>query len=450
MKTIESFGKPIEGTYIDPLGNLHFPERFFFGTGTSPYQVEGNVDGTRFNNWDAEFMRHPEKWPYSPAKLGAEVGANWWTEGVAENDFALLSGIGLRTIRLGLEWARIQPEENVFSKQALDRYRRMIDSLHSLKVTPLLTLNHCTIPAWIEGGWENPKIAEYFKLYTGVAADRFGDVKTWFPINEGALLAQLGYLLGSFPPFKKGNLLSYKKVIEASVASNAAIYQTLKDNIDCAKVGSTHSIIGFVPHNPDSPIDRFLARFCDRMVNRVNLGKVTEYLDPMMEYADFFGFNGYTGYSVRFNPHALGFEWMKDIPFPKKAYGVEFAVPENAFQGDNGWTSVPEILGETVRKYYKDYKKPIIISENGITDEADTRRKRFITDHLKVFHGLLMEGIPIEGYIHWASVRTLEFMEGEKYDFGLVGIDRETGERRIKESAKYYSEIASAHILPKL
>jgi hypothetical protein len=64
----------------------------------------------------------------------------------------LLADAGLTAYRFSVEWARIQPEPDLFSRAAIDHYRRMVDSAHQLGLEPSLTLHHITHPAWFSRG----------------------------------------------------------------------------------------------------------------------------------------------------------------------------------------------------------------------------------------------------------------------------------------------------------
>lgn len=71
-----------------------------------------------------------------------------------EEDFLLAQDLGLTAYRFSLEWSRIQPSPGQFDTLALDHYRKMILSLKSKGIEPIVTLNHFTIPLWLarQGG----------------------------------------------------------------------------------------------------------------------------------------------------------------------------------------------------------------------------------------------------------------------------------------------------------
>jgi beta-glucosidase len=76
---------------------------------------------------------------------------------------------------------------------------------------------------------------------------------------------------------------------------------------------------------------------------------------------------------------------------------------------------------------------------------------RFLHSHLSVLRDLLAEGIDLRGYLHWTSFDNIEWSEGYHPTFGLVGIDRENGLRRIvRPSAVRFGEVARSGSLAPL
>jgi beta-glucosidase len=70
--------------------------------------------------------------------------------------------------RFSLEWSRIEPAEGEFSLAARDHYPRMVDACLAADITPNVTLNHFTIPRWldVQGGWRSPVAVDRFARCT--------------------------------------------------------------------------------------------------------------------------------------------------------------------------------------------------------------------------------------------------------------------------------------------
>jgi len=128
-----------------------------------------------------------------------------------EEDFDRAEMMGLSSYRLGIEWARLQPEgvNGELSEGALGRYVDMIQALRARGLEPLVTLSHFTTPRWLgRDPWLSDETPEIFSRYAcrmlellnqklmdrGVAPPR------WFiTLNEPNMLAACTYNVGAFP-----------------------------------------------------------------------------------------------------------------------------------------------------------------------------------------------------------------------------------------------------------
>jgi len=84
---------------------------------------------------------------------------------------------------------------------------------------------------------------------------------------------------------------------------------------------------------------------------------------------------------------------------------------------------------------------PIYITENGIADAKDQLRGDFIESHLKQVFRAINKGFPVKGYFYWSLIDNFEWEEGYSKKFGLIEVDRATGARRLRQSAKVYEKI---------
>jgi beta-glucosidase/6-phospho-beta-glucosidase/beta-galactosidase len=85
--------------------------------------------------------------------------------------------------------------------------------------------------------------------------------------------------------------------------------------------------------------------------------------------------------------------------------------------------------------------KPIYIMENGIADRADTRRARYIEEHLLVLNKAIDDGMDIRGYQYWSLMDNFEWAKGFDMKFGLYKVDFDTQKRTLREGSRKYLEI---------
>ncbi len=85
---------------------------------------------------------------------------------------------------------------------------------------------------------------------------------------------------------------------------------------------------------------------------------------------------------------------------------------------------------------------PVIVTENGIGTEDDTRRIEYTRRALAGVLRCIKDGLDVRGYIHWSMLDNYEWLEGYRPKFGLVEVDRTTQMRTPKPSALWLGEVA--------
>ena len=85
-------------------------------------------------------------------------------------DLALFSELGVRSVRYGIPWHRINPQRGKWDFSWADR---PLERLLDLGIQPVVDLVHYGLPGWIEGAYLHPDFAEYMAEYAGRIAERF-------------------------------------------------------------------------------------------------------------------------------------------------------------------------------------------------------------------------------------------------------------------------------------
>src|SRR5258708_24031950 len=111
--------------------------------------------------------------------------------------------------------------------------------------------------------------------------------------------------------------------------------------------------------------------------------------------------------------------------------GVELTQMEYEF-----W---PEALEATIRYASAMTGLPVIVTENGIATDDDTRRIAYIERALHGVAACLRDGIDVRGYIYWSALDNFEWLLGYRPTFGLIAVNRHTQER----SEEHTSELQS-------
>lgn len=402
-------------------------EGFLLGAASAATQIEG---GECDHNWNDWYRKGMIKDGSDPAR--ADDHYNRWRE-----DADIMGEMGLQVYRMGIEWARLCPEEGKVNEEAVAHYREEISYLRDKGIPVLLTIHHFTNPMWFEekGGFSKIDNMPYFLNLVELVVRSFGDlVSEYITINEPNVYAVNSYFFGEWPPAEK----SFWHTI--GIMSNMAtchirayeLIHTIRREMGYTdtQVSFAHHMRVFEPKNPKNLWHRVCTRLMQRffqgaVTNAICLGKFQWPLNKPMplksgEYCDFLAINYYTRTAVS------GF-----------ADGVMEGVPRN----DLGWDIYPQGIIDCAKELYDILPRTIYITENGTCDNGDVFRCRYLYEHLQK---IMESSLPIQRYYHWCFCDNFEWAEGESARFGLVHVDYESQQRTVKNSGKFYSDVIKA------
>jgi beta-glucosidase len=432
-----------------------FPDGFLWGAATSAYQIEGSplADGAEPSNW--------HRFAHTPGCVEngdtGDIACDHYRR--FRQDVELLAGLGLNAYRFSISWSRVLPRgHGKVNARGLAFYDRLVDLLLAKGIQPFATIFHWDLPAALEdrGGWLNPDVADRFAEYARVLFRALDDrVRFWATLNEPWVVTDGGYLHGTLAP-------GHRNLYEAPIAS----HNLLRAHAAAVRAyraegrNSVGLVVNLEPKFPASRSsrDRSASARADAYMNR-------QYLDPVFhgtrpkELAgifgeawpspepdlsgvatpiDFLGINYYTRGMVRDDPLAL----------PPRATRIR---QRGHVHTNTGWEVYPAGLTEAllwVRRRYGEI--PLYVTENGAAfpDAAakedlapDTRRVRYLRDHIRAAHRAIEAGVDLRGYFVWSLLDNFEWSHGYSKRFGIVHVDYRTLTRTPKASAYFYAEV---------
>lgn len=405
---------------------ITFPPGFFWGAATSAHQVEG---GNYYNdNW---VMEHTCGSPW--VESSGDACDHYW---LYPGDLRTMSELGFSLYRFSLEWSRIEPEKGEFSTAALDHYRRMLAACWENSLTPMVTFHHVTTPIWASasGGWNVRETADRFANYCARAMAHLGDLIPWAcTLNEvnGPTLAlhtndQALRSVRNMSWFKEAarkagarrvadftpwDYAHTRRGRETIMTAHRLGFQAIKAAQPNCKVGLTMAVPD-IQAGPGG--EKVVAQIRDKILNA---------FIPLTQDNDFIGVQTYT-------------RQLFD------AQGAKLP-PEGVELTQMGWEFYPEALEEGVRYVSQATGGlPVFITENGIASTDDKRRIAYLERALRGVAACLRDGIAIKGYIYWSLLDNFEWRQGFVPCFGLVGVDRQTQERTVKQSAIWLGNVA--------
>lgn len=414
----------------------NFPKDFLWGASVASHQVEGG-NHNQWTIWEKENahrlaetaekrLKKVKAWPEikgqakDPGNYISGRGVDHFNR--YEADFDIAKSLNLNSLRFSLEWSRIEPEEGQWNREAIDYYKKYIRELKHRGLEPMLNIWHWTLPVWFSarGGFKYRKNLKYWRRFVRVVADELtDDLHYIMTINEPNVYTTYSYLMPEpvtkalWPP-QEHNPLSFTRVYINLVAAHRQAYKILKTKKPSLKVGMASHLANIQakrPHNfMDEGVTQMMRYFWDWW-----------FLRRTRNEQDFIGFNYYFTDYYRFK-------------FP-----IEPEDPKTPLS-DVGWYMEPEGIYPLLLRAWVHYKKPIIVSENGLADMHDEYRRWWIEETIVAMERAMSEGVKIIGYYHWSLLDNFEWSFGWWPKFGLVSVDRENGMRRtVRASAKWYA-----------
>ncbi|MFZ0888589.1 MAG: GH1 family beta-glucosidase [Candidatus Binataceae bacterium] len=447
------------------MAALTFPKGFLWGTATASYQVEGawNEDGKGESIWD-RFCHTPGK-----IKNGdtGDVACDFYHR--YREDIATMADLGMTASRFSISWPRILPQgRGAVNQKGLDFYSRVVDELLRRNIKPFATLFHWDLPQTLAdaGGWANRDTALHFRDYVRVVADHLGDrVKHWMVLNEPWVFTILGYLVGMHAPGLHDPAAALRATHVVNLAQGLGVRAIRSSRHKPEAVGAAFNMAPVHPQNPDSKEDCEAAERWHRFFNLWFLepatnGRYPEVyasgsledrldirpgdLDTVKAPLDFVGINLYTRAVVAADP---------SDPY----LGLKQVHPEAKEFTDFGWEVYPKALSEMILRVTRDYgRPPIYVTENGCSygdapgpdgEVRDERRVRFIRRYIAEVARAIHSGADVRGYFHWCFTDNFEWAEGYAQRFGIVYCDFKTLARVVKQSGRWYSQLARSNAL---
>ncbi|MEO1288051.1 MAG: GH1 family beta-glucosidase [Chloroflexota bacterium] len=448
---------------------MGFPTDFHWGAASAAYQVEGavNDDGRGLSVWDM-LVRTPDAiYRGHTGNVACDHYHRY------QKDVNLMQEIGLKAYRFSVSWSRVIPEGvGAINEKGIGFYDRLIDALLAANIEPYLTLFHWDYPyaLYQKGGWLNPDSPKWFADYTQVIVDALSDrVSYWMTLNEPQVFISLGHQTGEHAPGDEHNLPEITHIMHNVLLAHGHSVKVIRERakktpiVGAAPVGTC-----FAPAT-NRPEDIEAAR--KLTFEATNIWSASLFSDPMFfgKYPD----DAFEAFGSTL--HELQNDGMDIIQQPLDFFGCNiyqvFGFVETQDDGSVSvrtrqshidgypmslfdWPLTPEALYWGSKFFYERYKKPIVVTENGISsmdwltlngDVPDYQRIDYMKRYLMSLRDVIDDGVDVRGYMHWSIMDNFEWAEGYKQRFGLIHVDYATQKRTLKQSAYWYRDLIASN-----
>ena len=383
------------------------PEDFIWASGIEDTFVPQEKPGHRALD-EYQLMGHYEHW---------------------REDLALLGELGVRAVRWGVPWYRVQPLPDEFDWRWTDEVLPYI--VEELGITPIIDLMHYGCPFWMRREFVNKGYVSGVAAYAAAFVRRYSSLVRWYtPLNEPLVNALMCGKRGLWPPYLRGDqgyiriMLQLARGIVATVEAikevdpqakmvhveAAGLSRAIRHDLEALAIEEQRRgfiaydlITGRVTH--DHPLFPWLLRSGAPPDELARIASHPITLDVL-------GLNFYPQWSTQhlYVDHR-----------GKLAY--RFAEDDGA-----GFAAL-------INDYYERYRAPIIVTETSAFG-AEELRSRWLTASVGAVKYLRGQGVPVYGYtwfplftmIDWRYRHGTGPMEQYRIELGLYNLNG--GERR--------------------
>jgi len=348
------------------------------------------------------------------------------------SDFDLVAATGVRALRWGIPWYRVQPEPKRWDWRWTDE---ALDYLVNVKrIMPILDLMHYGTPLWLENSFINASYPQRVAEYTAAVAERYGSlVQVYTPLNEPTINAHYCGRRGEWPPYLHGEDGYYK--VLAALARGIVL--------------TTRALHSVQPEATTVQVEAVGLRWAKnkRLAARVVLENAAQFLafdlatgrvdaqHPLYSHLIEHGIDDcdldwFRSSAVQFDVFGANFYPWSYSPMVERRGRIVF--PVHATEG--------AALGEVLQMISDRYQMPIMVTETS-ANASVAGRQLWMDDTIATVRNLRSQGVPVVGYtwfpmlslFRWECRLSTRPLDGYLMHLGLYELERD-GDRCLRRT----------------
>src|SRR6266498_770044 len=315
-----------------------------------------------------------------------------------KHDFDLVAETGVKYLRWGIPWYRVQPKPDQWDWEWTDQ---ALDYLVSVKgITPILDLMHYGTPLWLENSFINASYPQRVAEYAHAVATRYKSlVRYYTPLNEPMVNAEYSGSKAEWPPYLSGDD-GYVKLTLALAKGIILTTQAIKAEQSNAITVQVEAL--WHTYTKDRSLQERADHYNSRQYLCFDL--TTGRVNDDYALANYLCSHGMTHADLEwFRSHAVTFDFF-GVNFYPWSYSELQQKSNGSIRYVTGATSGDKIA-VVIRKSYERYRMPIVITETSANRDI-VGRARWMDETLDTIRALRMEGVPIVGYT-WFPLFTM-------------------------------------------
>jgi len=315
-----------------------------------------------------------------------------------KQDFDLVTEIGVKAVRWGIPWYRVQPAPDRWDWEWTDK---ALDYLVNGKgITPILDLMHYGTPLWLDNSFINTSYPQRMAEYAHAVAARYKSLVGYYtPLNEPMVNADMCGKKAEWPPYLSsddGYIKMTLALAKGIVLTTQAIKTEQPDAITVQVEALWHTFTNDPSLKEAAAQDNARQYLCfDLTTGRVK----DDYV--LMNYLCSHGMSDTDLDWFHSNPVAFDFFGVNFYPW---SYGELRKGSDGSVKYVTGNAS-GDAIAVVLREAHKRYHMPIIITETSANRDIPGRA-RWMDETLDTVRALRMEGIPVVGYT-WFPLFTM-------------------------------------------
>jgi beta-glucosidase/6-phospho-beta-glucosidase/beta-galactosidase len=322
-------------------------------------------------------------------------------------DIALFAELGVRSVRYGIPWHRINPAPGVWDFGWADR---PLEQLLELGIQPVVDLVHYGLPSWIDGAFLHPEFDRFMAEYAARVAERYrGRIYTYTPLNEPRVTAWYCGKLGWWPPFRRG----WRGFARVMIGLCRGIVRAVE---------VMRSVDAEIVHAHVDATDLYEARtadLADEVARRqemvfLSLDLITGRVRPGHRLYEWLLATGTGAGELQwFEERAVELDLVGINLYPlfsqkrlvRSPRGLRIRMPY----------ATADIVERLAELYWERYRRPLFISETA-SEGSLARRRAWLDSSIAAVRRVRRRGVPLVGYTWWPlfALVTWAYREGKK------------------------------------
>jgi beta-glucosidase/6-phospho-beta-glucosidase/beta-galactosidase len=314
-------------------------------------------------------------------------------------DLALAKGLGLRALRWGIPWYKVEPQQGKFDWRWIDEVLPYI--VDELGITPIIDLMHYGCPLWLHREFDNPDYPAAVTAYAAEFAQRYKGLVRWYtPLNEPLVNALMCGRRGLWPPYLRGDQ-GYLRIMVQLAKGIVSTVRAIKE-IDPESIMVHVDAAGIVrAERPD--LERLAME--DQLRRFICYDLITGRVDGEHQLFPWLVRNGVSpddlarlkGNGISLDVLGLNFypQWSTKQMYINRQGKLSYREIERQGVG----------FAEMIASYHERYQAPVIVTETSARG-SDKVRANWLREGLGAVKTLRGHGVPVLGYT-WFPIFTM-------------------------------------------